>query len=90
MGSTTELGDGGASSSTISSTVTIDRLAASTASFCTPTMPSMSTLPFRSARWAWMIVTSGRIAGTAASTSDVNGQATDLMFGFTFGRSAPI
>ena len=37
------------SSSTISSTVTIDRSAASTASFCTPTRPQICTLPARSA-----------------------------------------
>ena len=37
----------------------------------------------RSAFCAWMKVTSGRIAGTAASTSPVNGQVTDLMFGLT-------
>src|SRR5579872_2930708 len=36
-------------SSTISSTVTMARLAAMTASFCTPSTPQISTLPFRSA-----------------------------------------
>ena len=51
----------GPKSSTISSTVTIERLAASTASFCTPTMPSSITLPARSAFSAWMIATSGRM-----------------------------
>src|SRR5215510_6118712 len=37
----------GPKSSTISSTVTTERLEASTTSFCTPTMPSSSTLPVR-------------------------------------------
>ena len=59
--------------STISSTVISDRFAASTASFCTPRMPHICTLPVRSARCAWMIVTSGASAGTAVSTSPVNG-----------------
>ena len=58
-------------SSTTSSTVTIDRFAASTASFCTPTMPSRRTLPAWSARSAWMTAMSGRSAGTVASTSPV-------------------
>ena len=49
------------------------RRAASTASFCTPTMPSISTLPSRSAFCAWTMVTSGRSAGTHASSSPVNG-----------------
>ena len=74
---------GAPQSSTTSSTVTMARLAASTASFCTPMMPSISTLPARSARCAWMIATSGRSAGTAASTSPVNGQVTRRMFGLT-------
>ena len=50
------------------------RRAASTASFWTPVMPHICTLPRRSARWAWMTVTSGLSAGTAVSTSPVNGQ----------------
>ena len=50
-GSTTALG-GAFSWSTISSTVTMARFAASTASFCTPTTPHISTLPLRSAFWA--------------------------------------
>ena len=62
--------------STTSSTVTTARRAASAASFCTPMIPSMRTLPSRSAFWAWMMVTSGRSAGTAVSVSPVNGQVT--------------
>src|SRR6185437_9739056 len=64
----------GVSSSTIRSTVTSERAAASTASFCTPGIPQSWTLPSRSASWAWTIATSGRSAGTAASSSPVNGQ----------------
>ena len=44
-------------------------------------MPSTSTLPLRSAFCAWMKVTSGRTAGTAASTSPVKGHVTLLMVG---------
>ena len=80
----------GPKSSTISSTVTSDRLAASTTCFCIPTIPSSSTLPARSALSAWMMATSGLSAGTAASSSPVNGQVTRLMLGFTLGRSTPI
>src|SRR5947207_3291890 len=69
LGRITALALRGPKSSTISSTVTSERFAASTASFCTPTMPSMSTLPARSALSAWITATSGRIAGTAASRS---------------------
>src|SRR6516165_159116 len=58
--------------------------------FLHPTMPSMSTLPAWSALSAWITATSGRIAGTAASRSPVNGQVTCLMLRFTFGRSTPI
>ena len=43
----------------ISSTVTRERFAASTASFCTPAIPHSWTLPCRSARWAWITATSG-------------------------------
>ena len=75
LGRITALGLRSPNSSTISSTVTSDRFAASTASFCTPTMPSIRTLPARSALSAWITATSGRIAGTAASSSPVNGQA---------------
>ena len=49
-----------------------------TASLFTPVMPHMSTLPSRSACWAWRIVTSGCSADTAASCSPVNGQVTAL------------
>ena len=70
-GSTQALNDLGPRSSTISSTVTSERLAASTASFCTPTMPSSSTLPARSAFCAWITALSSRMAGTVASTSPV-------------------
>ena len=63
---TTAPGCGG-SSSTISSTVTIERAEASIVSFWTPMMPQSWTLPCRSARCAWMIPTSGRSAGTAAA-----------------------
>lgn len=63
----------GSSRSTTSSTVTIDRDDASTVSFCTPVMPQSWTLPSRSACCAWMMPTSGRCAGTAASSSPVNG-----------------
>ena len=76
-GRTTEFG-GAFRSSTISSTVTIERFAAITASFCTPTTPHISTLPLRSAFCAWITVTSGRCAGTAASFSPVNGQSMNL------------
>ena len=62
--------------STTSSTVTSTRSAASTASFCTPTMPHSCTLPARSARWAWITVTSGLTAGTAVSSSPVKGHDT--------------
>ena len=55
------------------------RSAASTASFCTPVMPQSCTLPSRSACWAWTTPTSGRSAGTAVSTSPVNGQVIGLM-----------
>ena len=76
--STTQLGrttapGRGASSSTISSTVTSARRAASTASFCTPVMPHICTLPRGRRCWAWTMVTSGLSAGTAASSSPVNG-----------------
>ena len=73
-GSTTPPGRG-SSSSTISSTVTIERADASTVSFCTPMIPQSWTLPRRSACCAWTIPTSGRCAGTAASSSPVNGHA---------------
>ena len=78
------------SESTTSSTVTMARFAARTASFCTPRIPQRSTLPFRSAFCAWMIVTSGLTAGVAASTSPVNGQVTLRMFLLNFGRSVPV
>ena len=52
--------------------------------------PSISTLPALSARWAWMMATSGRCAGIAANSSPVNGQVTRLILAFTFGRSPPI
>src|SRR3954464_2855589 len=65
LGRITALGLRSPKSSTISSTVTSERFAASTASFCTPTMPSISTLPARSALSARITATSGRIAGTA-------------------------
>jgi hypothetical protein len=55
--------------------VTTDRDAASTASFCTPVIPQYCTFPARSARCAWITVTSGRSAATAVSVSPVNGQA---------------
>ena len=80
---------GACRSSTISSTVTITCLAARAASFCTPIMPDISTLPFRSDFCAWMIVTSGFRAGVAASTSPVNGQVIDWIFGLCFGKSEP-
>ena len=58
--------------------------------FCTPVMPSMSTIAGAVLlRWAWMIATSGRIAGTAASCSPVNGHVTKRMLGLTFTRSEP-
>ena len=60
-------------SSTTSSTVTMLCLLASTHSFCTPVIPQYMTLPSRSACWAWMIPTSGLMAGTAVSSSPVNG-----------------
>ena len=60
------------------SAVTSARSALSTASFCTPGIPHSWTLPSRSASWAWMIATSGRSAGTATSSSPVNGQAIGL------------
>ena len=66
----------GSSSSTIRSTVTSDRAAASTASFCTPGMPHSCTFPARSASCACTIATSGRSAGTATSSSPVNGHVT--------------
>ena len=69
----------GGSDSTISSTVTNKVVAASAASRCAPTMPSMSTLPARSARCACNTVTSGLSAGTAASRSPVNGHSTSRM-----------
>ena len=78
------------SSSTTSSTVTIERVAASTASFCTPVMPHIATLPARSACWAWMIATSGLRAGTAASVSPVNGHSTVRIVSVTVGRSVPV
>ena len=62
---------GASRSSTISSTVTSSTWAASAASFCAPTMPRSSTLPFASAFCAWRMVTSGRSAGTVARTSPV-------------------
>ena len=65
------------------------RRAASTASFCTPMIPSTSTLPARSAFCACTIATSGRSAGTHASVSPVNGHATNLMLGLTVARSDP-
>ena len=64
------------SSGTISSTVTIARCEASTASFCTPVMPHICTFPASSACWAWMMPTSGRSASTAASSSPVKGHVT--------------
>ena len=58
-------------SSTSSSTTTMTRFEAKAASFCTPRRPQTCALPFWSARWAAMIVTSGLSAGTVASTSPV-------------------
>ncbi len=75
-GSTIEFIAGG-SSSTISSTVTSSLVAASPASRCAPTMPVRETFPARSAFCACRMVTSGLIAGTAASSSPVNGHCTD-------------
>jgi len=89
FGRITALGLRGPKSSTISSTVTIERFAASTASFCTPTIPSRRTLPSASAFWAWMTATSGLRAGTQASDSPVNGQETKRILGLTAGRSTP-
>ncbi len=40
-----------------------------------PVIPQSWTLPCRSACWAWMIPTSGRSAGTAESSSPVNGHS---------------
>ena len=77
-------------SSTISSTVTSERFAASTASFCTPTMPSMQHVAVAVGLERVDHATSGRIAGTAASRSPVNGQVMCLMLGFTVGRSTPM
>ena len=87
-GSTTAPGTGSRASTT-SSTVTSARFAASTASFWTPLMPQSWTLPARSARWAWMIVTSGFSAATAVSVSPVNGQRTVDTVGVCRGRSVP-
>src|SRR5680860_802829 len=67
------------SSCTISSTVTIARRAPRTTSFWTPVRPHSCTLPRRSARCAWITETSGLSAGTAVSSSPVNGQVIDLI-----------
>jgi hypothetical protein len=81
---------GGASSvSTRSSTVTMERFAASTASFCTPTMPHSRTFPLASAFCAWMTETSGRTEGVAAKASCVKGHTMVRMFGLTRGKSEP-
>ena len=77
------------SSSTTSSTVTIERLAASTASFWTPESPQSWTLPCLSACWAWMIATSGLMARTAVSFSPVNGQSMKATSALCSGRSVP-
>ena len=69
--------------------MTTDRCAASTASFCTPVMPHSWTLPARSARWAWITVTSGRRAATAVSSSPVNGQVMVVTFGATAASPVP-
>ena len=47
------------------------REAAKAASFCDPSRPQTWVSPAASARWAWTIVTSGRCAGTDASSSPV-------------------
>jgi hypothetical protein len=52
-------------------------------------MPQSCTLPLRSARWAWITVTSGLIAGTALSSSPVNGHVTALIVAVRLGRSLP-
>src|SRR6185295_16114122 len=59
------------------------------ASFCTPSNPHSCTLPCRSARCAWMTVTSGLIAGTAASCSPLNGHSMVFTVSVTVGRSVP-
>jgi hypothetical protein len=43
----------------------ITRSAANAASFWQPSSPQIWVLPFASARWAWMIETSGLSGGTA-------------------------
>ena len=52
-------------------------------------MPHNCTLPARSACWAWMIDTSGLIAGTAVNSSPVNGQAIVAIVFVCLGRSVP-
>ena len=88
FGSTTALGHG-SSASTSSSTVTSERLAASTASFCTPVEAPHLTLPSRSARCAWTTATSRSSAGTAVSCSPVNGHVIGAIVAVCSGRSVP-
>ena len=88
-GSTTPFGLG-SSSSTISSTVTSERFAPSTASFWIPVRPQSWTLPCLSACWAWMIATSSSSAGTAVSHSPVNGQAIGRIVSVCSGSDVPL
>ena len=68
----------------------MERLAASTASFCTPVMPQNCTFPARSARCAWMIATSGLTADTAVSCSPVNGQVICLIVSVWVASPVPL
>jgi hypothetical protein len=69
--------------------VTSARAEPSTTSFWMPVMPQSWTFPAASACCAWTMPTSGRMAGTAASSSPVKGQVTEAIVLVRSARSVP-